>query len=85
MNFKRAISGMRIDFVAYAFVDDTDFIKMVKSELENINHAVYQMQKAFNTWAELIRATGGALIPEKRPFGMPSISGEKIKTGHMQP
>ncbi len=42
-NFKGAISGTRINFVVYTFIDNTDLMETAKNEWENIHHIVYQM------------------------------------------
>lgn len=51
-------------FVGYAFVDDTDLIQTSKA-LQPSEEVIAEMQWSLNAWEGGIRATGGAIIPEK--------------------
>jgi len=58
-----AISKLKYTMAGFGFVDDVDLcITMPKGNREQV---VHQMQKSINMWAGLLRATGGALVPEK--------------------
>ena len=59
------ISLKIIKFVGYAYVDNTNQVKTEKHKGEDIGQIVAQMQKAVDCWETGIRATGGAIRPEK--------------------
>ncbi len=59
------MSDSELSFVAYAFVDDTDLIKMAKYSMDTLEDVMANMQRAMDTWGGMIWATGGALVPEK--------------------
>jgi hypothetical protein len=61
--FKAAISGEEISFVGYAFVDDTDLVTTGKRG--NFEFIAKEAQEALTAWEGGIRATGGAIVPEK--------------------
>ena len=64
--FKAAISHDKLSFVGYAFVDDTDLVTTSKHDEESdYNEVAEMMQNALNGWEGGIRATGGAIVPEK--------------------
>jgi len=48
---------------SFAFVDDTDLC--VTHSSNNITQVASHMQRLVSTWEGLLRATGGALVPEK--------------------
>ncbi len=54
IDFHIVVSNLRVIFVAYAFADDTDLIETAKYKWETIDHVVYQMQEALETWEGLI-------------------------------
>jgi len=58
-----AISKLKYTTVGFGFVDNVDLcITIPNGSSEQV---VQQMQKSINTWAGLLRATGGALVPDK--------------------
>ena len=67
--FKSAITGEEVSFVGFAFVDDMD--KSVSSPLTNGTDeeleqaAVALGQQSADVWEGGMRATGGAVGPEK--------------------
>jgi hypothetical protein len=61
--FTSAISGEQLEFVGYAFVDDTDLV--VSAEGADRHGVVRDIQQALTAWEGGISATGGALVPEK--------------------
>jgi hypothetical protein len=61
--FRSAISGDSRTLVGYAFVDDTD---LVTSEPQGSkDEIITKMQDSLDTWEGGLRATGGAIVPEK--------------------
>ena len=62
--FKTAMSGDTIQFVGYAFVDDTDSVQTAFHG-DSIVEVIRKMQDAIDHWKGGIRATGGALVPVK--------------------
>ncbi len=50
-------------FVGYTFVDDTDLIQSFPSI--SMADAITGLQKAIDVWEGRLKATGGALVPEK--------------------
>ena len=62
--FRASISGTELSFVGYAFVDDTDLVTIPAAHASS--HEVAQkMQDMLDLWEGGIRATGGAIVPEK--------------------
>ena len=59
------MSQLKIEFVGYAYVDDTDRIETFKIEGESTEEIITRMQEAVNTWEASIRTTRGAIRPEK--------------------
>jgi len=57
------LSSEYFRFVGYAFVDDTDIIQSVLQE--DPEAARKQLQEAIDTWEFSLKATCGALVPEK--------------------
>ena len=66
MQIMTAISKNPSTIVAFAFVDDTD---LIQGEIGNPNitaeEVMYDMQQAILRWEGGLKATGGALVPEK--------------------
>jgi hypothetical protein len=61
--FILSISLHTTELVGYAFVDDTDLV-VSKPDMSAIDtHS--SMQSSLTTWEGGIRATGGAIVPEK--------------------
>ena len=63
--FRSALTADRLSFVGYAFVDDTDLLSVLEDQDANYEQVADQMQKALTAWEGGIRATGGAIVPEK--------------------
>jgi hypothetical protein len=63
--FRACISGDTIRFVGYSFMDDTDLIQSVADPDDTEEMVVDQMQWALDTWEGSLRATRGAIVPEK--------------------
>jgi hypothetical protein len=58
-------------FVGYAFVDDTD---LIQSQLrEHPDQARHLLQQAIDTWESSLKATCGALVPEKTAWWLVSF------------
>ena len=64
-NFTSAISQKDIKLVGFAFVDDTDLIHSAKTMDEDFTQVGASMQAAIDDWEGGIRASGGAIIPNK--------------------
>jgi hypothetical protein len=54
-----------ISFVGYAFVDDTDLCITGQNPNDTEADVALRMQQALDLWEGHIRATGGAIVPEK--------------------
>ena len=63
--FKTAISGITVTFVGYAFVNDTDIIAASQDEKATGAQVATLLQDSITAWEGGIRATGGAIVPEK--------------------
>jgi hypothetical protein len=59
------ISKQLIDFVGFAFVDDTDLIHTPRATLQTTDQFLNDFEEAILTWEGLLRATGGAIVPAK--------------------
>jgi len=57
------LSSIFFRFVGYAFVDDTDVIQSLLGE--NPAQAQEKLQEAIDTWESSLKATCGAIVPEK--------------------
>ncbi len=58
------ISKTKVQFVGYAFVDDTDLIQI--PDIDKSSKDVRQeLQKAIDTWEQALSPTCGAIVPEK--------------------
>ena len=62
--FWTALSGDKVSFVGYSFVDDTDLI-IAHPDLTTSSQVHDKMQDSINAWEGGIRVTGGAIVPEK--------------------
>lgn len=62
--FKAVLTGEEISFVGYSFVHDTDLLITGKHGDTPIDVA-RSMHTGLDTWEGGLRATGGALAPEK--------------------
>jgi hypothetical protein len=58
------ISGNYLHFVRYSFVDDTYLVEFPEQPTTALQVA-QAMQEAIDAWEAGIRATGGAIVPEK--------------------
>jgi Reverse transcriptase (RNA-dependent DNA polymerase) len=58
------ISGDFLHFVGYCFVDDTDLIEF-PGEITTAAMVANSIQNAVDAWEAGIRATGGAIVPDK--------------------
>jgi len=65
------LSSEFLRFVGYAFVDDTNIIQSVLKE--NPAQARQQLQDAIDTWEYSLKATCGALVPEKTVWWLVSF------------
>ena len=54
-----------ITITCFAFVDDTDLIHATTDPAKSTETLISEAQDALNLWEGLLRATGGALAPEK--------------------
>jgi hypothetical protein len=63
--FKAALSGDVLSFVGYSFVDDTDLIVAFTNVFATFKEITAAMQASFTLWEGGIRATCGAIVPEK--------------------
>ena len=59
-----AITKMLSTFIAFAFVDDTDLIKIGTND-DSMDQVAEEMQQMLRMWQGLLRSTGGALVPRK--------------------
>jgi hypothetical protein len=58
------MSHEHFSFVCYAFVDDTDLVHSSTSDL-GLTELIHEMQEVVDTWEGGLRASGGALVPDK--------------------
>lgn len=72
------ISGSNLHFVGYCFVDDTDLVEFPSSPIPAVNVAA-RMQESIAAWEAGIRATGGAIVPEKSHWYLVSYKWEAGK------
>jgi hypothetical protein len=59
-----AMSNEKFSFVCYAFVDDTDLVHAPVQDI-GLTGLVEEMQAVVDTWEGGLRASGGALVPDK--------------------
>jgi hypothetical protein len=62
--YKTSIEGKQLHLVGYSFVYHTDIIQSGQPG-EPLQLLATRMQSAMDTWEGELRATGGALEPEK--------------------
>lgn len=62
--FMSPFSKVFTQFVGYAFVDDTDVI-VSKPDMESSHEAAHSLQQAVDMWEGGLKATCGAIVPEK--------------------
>jgi len=58
-----AISRHKRSLVGFGFVDDTNLCVTAKDNQQSL--VLERMQQSLKMWANLLRVTGGALVPEK--------------------
>jgi hypothetical protein len=58
------LSGEKVGFVGYSFVDDTD-LGICGKHLTDHAEVAADMQRSIDCWEGGLRATGGAIAPEK--------------------
>ena len=63
--FRAAITGDEIRFVGYAFVDDTDLFASSDNASATGADVAASLQQSLDLWEGGIRATGGAIEPDK--------------------
>jgi len=63
-HFISPFSNQITQFVGYSFVDDTDLI-ISKPSLQCAQQALFELQRSVDTWEGGLKATCGALVPEK--------------------
>jgi hypothetical protein len=63
--FKTPISHVNIRFAGYAFINDTDLIQTTYNPEETVHDIIAGIQLSMDTWEGGLRATGGAIVPEK--------------------
>jgi hypothetical protein len=59
------ISGKLIRFSGVSFVDDPNTIQTARSNQDSWREVVEGLQTSLNIWEGGLRASGGALVPEK--------------------
>jgi hypothetical protein len=75
-HFAQIISAMSrsvLQVVGFLFVDDTDLMTVATSKSESAEHVTMRMQAAVNAWHGGLRASGGALKPDKCSWGLVSF------------
>jgi hypothetical protein len=77
----RQIEGKELYFVGYNFIDDTDIIQSGQPG-EPFQLLATHTQAAMDTWEGGLRATGGALEPEKSFWYLIRFSG-RTDSGYM--
>jgi hypothetical protein len=63
-NYVSPITKTNTSFVGYAFVDNTDLLRVL-SALSQAGAVVTSMQEALDAWEGGLKVTGGAIVPEK--------------------
>lgn len=63
--FQTSIVGEQIHFVGYSFVDDTDLLSVPQDKAASYHSVGKDMQHSVTAWEGGLRATGGAIVPEK--------------------
>ena len=61
-HLKATISGDRLKFVGFAFVDDADLVEIARSTVETVQEVTGRMQGSLTAWEGGLRATGSAII-----------------------
>jgi hypothetical protein len=63
--YKTSIKGKELHFMGYGFIDETDIIQSGQPGGGAFQVLATHMKAAMDTWKGGLRATGGALEPEK--------------------
>jgi hypothetical protein len=63
--FKAFLSGEELKIVGFAFVDDKDLLRASKPGEKTYAEVAEDMQNGLDLWEGLLKATGGALVPDK--------------------
>jgi hypothetical protein len=66
-----------LEVVRFLFIDDTDLMEVAKTKSETPRQVTSCMQDAINAWHEGLRASGGALKPDKRSWCLVSFFWER--------
>jgi hypothetical protein len=64
-HFKASISHDLLHFVGFAIVDNADLVQTATGGNQSFQDIADQMQNALSAWEGGLRATGGAIVPEK--------------------
>ena len=78
--FETPMSHLTLNFVGYAYVDDTDQVENIKFTGESTTDVIMRMQKAVDMWEESIKTTGAQI----NATGMLWILNGKTLSGIMQ-
>ena len=66
VHFEAPLSKEKYNIIGFAYVDDTDLVEGNLTNMEfSIEEVMDNMQEAINRWEGGLKATGGALRPEK--------------------
>jgi hypothetical protein len=79
------LTGLVLRVVGFSFVDDTDLNHTAKDNTTAATSLLPEFQKTVDCWEGLLRATGGAWIPQKRLSGTSLISNGTAGLGTMPP
>jgi hypothetical protein len=63
--FQTSISGKKVSYVGFPFVDNTNQVQTGRFPGEDCDSIAEQMQLTVDEWEGGLRATGGALDPKK--------------------
>jgi hypothetical protein len=72
-----AMSRSVMEVVGFLFVDDTDLMTVAKDKSESPTQVTSRMQAAVNAWHGGLRASGGALKPDKCSWCLVSFFWER--------
>jgi hypothetical protein len=64
-HFEASISQDRLHFVGFAIVDDADLVQTSEKGSQCFHEVAKKMQDALSAWEGGLKATGGAIVPEK--------------------
>jgi len=72
-----AITKTSIRFSGFSFVDDTDTIQTARNPYETWREVIQGLKQSLNHWEGGLRATGGAIVPEKTAWNLTSFKWSK--------